>query len=54
MRPLIIIVSVVEGGGPCLFIRSSELSLFLPEDVNLPLEVFVFALQDLDQLIGLL
>ena len=54
MRALVIIVGVVERVGSRLLGRGSELRLLSPENIDLILKVFIFTLQDFNQLIRLL
>jgi len=54
VRALVIIVGVVERVGSRLLGRGSELRLLFPENIDLILKVFIFTLQDFNQLIRLL
>jgi len=54
VRALVIIVGVVERVGSRLLGRGSELRLLSPENIDLILKVFIFTLQDFNQLIRLL
>jgi len=54
VRALVIIVGVVERVGSRLIGRGSELRLLSPENIDLILKVFIFTLQDFNQLIRLL
>jgi hypothetical protein len=54
VRALVVIVGVVERVGSRLLGRGSELRLLFPENIDLILKVFIFTLQDFNQLIRLL